>query len=218
MKHIGFFEKAEEGFRLVEATAGDIEDNSNVILYWLVSEKNGEIKDAKFQAFGEAELLESAEKACTSVIGKNYDQATRINSDNENVTNAIKVAAVQCRDIPLDETYVGNFLSKFPSKDHEYNHDWESLKFPQKMAVIEEVLDREIRPFVQMDGGNVEVVNLIDNEKKLVIAYRGACANCFSALGSTLSYIQQIISTKVHPEIIVEPELTDYFSGMESFR
>ena len=66
-----------------------------------------------------------------------------------------------------------------------------------------------------MDGGNVEVVNLIDDEKKLIIAYQGACANCFSALGSTLSYIQQIISTKVHPDIVVEPELTDYFSGME---
>jgi NifU-like protein len=213
MKHIGSIEKAEEKQRIIEARA---ESNDNVVLlYWLINEANGTIVDAKFQAFGPTELLEAAEKVCAGALNKNYDQATQIKIDNDLILNAIKTAALQCQDITLDKTYVGNFLSR-PSKDQEESvlPDWSALSFSQKMGFIEEVLDKEVRPFIKMDGGDIEVVNLVE-DKKLVIAYQGACAHCFSAMGSTLSYIQQIVSSKINPDLIVEPEMTDFFTKLD---
>jgi NifU-like protein len=56
-----------------------------------------------------------------------------------------------------------------------------------------------------LDAGGVTVVNLI-NDKELLISYQGACTSCYSSIGATLSYIQQVIRAKIHPDITVVPD------------
>ncbi len=80
------------------------------------------------------------------------------------------------------------------------------LSQEKKLAVIEAVLDEEVRPYVELDAGGIVVQQLID-DKELAIAYQGACTSCFSAIGTMLSTIQQIVQTKVHPELIVVPNM-----------
>lgn len=41
---------------------------------------------------------------------------------------------------------------------------------------VEEVL-KKVRPFLQIDGGDVEVLNIVDNEI-VKISLKGACKNC----------------------------------------
>lgn len=72
--------------------------------------------------------------------------------------------------------------------------------------VIEEVMKEEIRPYIELDGGGVEVINLLNN-REVIIAYEGSCTSCFSSTGATLSYIQQTLRAKVHPELIVIPNI-----------
>ncbi len=76
----------------------------------------------------------------------------------------------------------------------------------QKLAVIEKVLDEDVRPYIELDEGGIEVQALI-HDKELIIGYTGNCTSCYSSIGSTLSTIQQIVQSKVHPDLKVVPNL-----------
>lgn len=214
------------GMRSVEGRAGFIVDGNAVVIYWLIDETDGMIVDAKFQVFGQSPLIAAAEATCELVIGKNYDQARRIGADFIDkklrdkpevaafpeetyphlnlVVEALDDAAEKCLDIPLAETYV----TPVPQTDDGGGGypGWLSLSHEKKLAVIEEILNVEVRPYVELDAGGIEVQGLI-NDKELIIAYKGACTSCFSAIGATLSTIQQIVQTKVHPGIVVVPNM-----------
>jgi NFU1 iron-sulfur cluster scaffold homolog, mitochondrial len=68
---------------------------------------------------------------------------------------------------------------------------------------IEEILDRTIRPGLQGDGGDLEIVSFIDNE--LAIRYQGACGTCPSSTMGTLMAIQGILKDEFDPDIEVIP-------------
>ena len=56
---------------------------------------------------------------------------------------------------------------------------------------IEEILDRTIRPGLQADGGDIEVLELENDELKIL--YQGACGGCPSSMMGTLEAIQNIL-------------------------
>lgn len=56
---------------------------------------------------------------------------------------------------------------------------------------IEDILDRTIRPGLQADGGDLEVVSFKDN--KIEISYQGACGGCPSSYMGTLHAIENIL-------------------------
>ncbi len=69
---------------------------------------------------------------------------------------------------------------------------------------IEEILDRTIRPGLQVDGGDVEVMSFKENE--LRILYQGACGGCPSSSMGTLDAIQNILRNELsNDEIYVIP-------------
>jgi Fe-S cluster biogenesis protein NfuA len=72
-----------------------------------------------------------------------------------------------------------------------------------ELQKIEEILDRTIRPGLQGDGGDIEVLEYKDN--KLTIHYQGACGTCPSSTQGTLSAIEGILRDEFHPEIEVFP-------------
>lgn len=73
-----------------------------------------------------------------------------------------------------------------------------------ELRAIEEILDRTIRPGLQADGGDVEVVGFENNELKIV--YQGACGGCPSAAAGTLDAIQGILRNELQNEdLIVTP-------------
>lgn len=68
---------------------------------------------------------------------------------------------------------------------------------------INDILNQTIRPALQMDGGDVQVVNY--ENKNLQIFYQGACGSCPSATMGTLAAIQRILQDQFDPEITVSP-------------
>lgn len=72
-----------------------------------------------------------------------------------------------------------------------------------EMQKIEEILDRTIRPGLQGDGGDLEVVRFEEN--KLYVTYQGACGTCPSATSGTLMAIEGILRDEFNPEIEVIP-------------
>lgn len=66
---------------------------------------------------------------------------------------------------------------------------------------IEEILDRTIRPGLQGDGGDLEVISY--ENKLLSIRYEGACGTCPSSIAGTLQAIESILQSEFNPEIQV---------------
>lgn len=71
----------------------------------------------------------------------------------------------------------------------------------QKIAKIQEVIEKEIRPMLQQDGGDVELVDLDGN--RVIVALRGMCTSCPSA-SLTKGGIEAKLRELVHPDLFVE--------------
>ena len=74
----------------------------------------------------------------------------------------------------------------------------------QKIKLIEEVVDREIRPALQRDGGDVELVDVAGD--RVTIAFRGMCAGCQTSELTRRDFIQARLCECVAPEIVVVEE------------
>jgi NifU-like protein len=226
LRYVGFFtesQAAEKQMRLVTGREGKL------CFYWLVDESDGIIADAKFQAFGSIALIAAAEIMSELVLRKNYDQASRISADLidrhardrkevaafppechsalNQVLSAVDRAVQECLDIPFaadhyDATPIEADYGEIPGGIP----GWEQFPHAEKMRVIEEVIDKEIRPYIELDAGGVKVVSL-NEEKEVVISYEGSCTTCHSSTGSTLTAIQQILKARVHPTLFVTPQL-----------
>jgi NifU-like protein len=228
-RYVGKFKEEDakpRGFRLCIGREGEISEGHVLKLYLLVDENDGIIADAKFEAFGPTALIGAADIACELLIRKNYDQARRLSADlidkqardkSESaafpddvalylnlVLFAIEEAAMQCMDIPISDGYVATPVMSV-DEGGEYP-GWTELSQKQKISVIEEVITSDIRPYIELDAGGVQIVDLIDG-KELVISYQGSCTTCYSATGSTLSAIQQILRAKVSKDLFVTPKL-----------
>jgi NifU-like protein len=71
----------------------------------------------------------------------------------------------------------------------------------QKIALIQDVLEREIRPRLQADGGDLELLDIEGN--KVVIGLRAMCVSCPMG-GVTVQGIEAKLRELVSDDIIVE--------------
>lgn len=72
----------------------------------------------------------------------------------------------------------------------------------EKIRRIEKVLEEEIRPKLNMDGGSAE---LVDFDGKVVkIRLVGMCSGCAGAQGTLKNFIEKVIQEKVSADLTVE--------------
>jgi len=72
----------------------------------------------------------------------------------------------------------------------------------QKIRLIEETIAREIRPALQQDGGDLELIDVVGN--RVQVATRGACAVCKAAHLTLKDFVEVKLRELVWPEITVE--------------
>jgi Fe-S cluster biogenesis protein NfuA len=65
---------------------------------------------------------------------------------------------------------------------------------------INDILDEQVRPYLQGDGGDLYVVGLEGN--KLMVHYQGACGSCPSSISGTLAGIESLVR-QIEPEMEV---------------
>jgi len=75
-----------------------------------------------------------------------------------------------------------------------------SPKDQLRLEKINILLDEEVRPYLQHDGGDLHILGLDGNI--LRIHYQGACGTCPSAITGTLKGIEQMLKT-LEPDIQV---------------
>ncbi len=86
-------------------------------------------------------------------------------------------------------------------KQPERAQEKKKLTALQKIALIQEILEQEIRPRLQADGGDLELIDIDGN--RVVIALRKMCVECPMG-GITLQNIEEKLRELVDAKITVE--------------
>lgn len=71
----------------------------------------------------------------------------------------------------------------------------------QRMHLIEAVIDDEIRPMLQADGGDIRLEDIDGN--KVLVKFMGMCSNCPSSQITLQNVVQAKLQEKVDPDLIV---------------
>ncbi|MCC5634409.1 Fe-S cluster assembly protein NifU [Nostoc sp. CHAB 5844] len=72
----------------------------------------------------------------------------------------------------------------------------------QKIALIQKVLDEEVRPVLIADGGDVELYDIDGNTVKVIL--KGACGSCSSSTATLKVAIESRLRDRISKEIVVE--------------
>jgi NifU-like protein len=72
----------------------------------------------------------------------------------------------------------------------------------QKIKMIEETLEREIKPSLRHDGGDIELIDVIGD--RVLVATRGTCAVCKASEQTLKNFVEAKLRELVYPELVVE--------------
>jgi len=74
----------------------------------------------------------------------------------------------------------------------------------RKIKLIEETIEREIRPMLKKDSGDVELIDVVGD--RVIISFRGHCAQCRVAPVTMKEVVEAKLREFVSPELVVEEE------------
>lgn len=100
----------------------------------------------------------------------------------------------------LDE--IQAVLDSMSGERHEAAQPKKKMTMLQKIHLIEEVIEREIRPVLQRDGGNLELID-IDGDV-VYVKFRGACSSCPVSAVTLKDVVQTKLREVVSDDITVE--------------
>ena len=72
----------------------------------------------------------------------------------------------------------------------------------QKIKLIDETLEREVKPALKQDGGDIELIDVDGNT--VFVKLRGACASCSKSQVTLKGYVEAKLKELVAPELVVE--------------
>ncbi|WP_243440139.1 Fe-S cluster assembly protein NifU [Fundidesulfovibrio soli] len=72
----------------------------------------------------------------------------------------------------------------------------------QRMKLVNKVIEEEISPSLQQDGGNIELVDV--DGKRVLVQLRGACSSCKSSQLTLKQFVEKRLRETVEPDIVVE--------------
>lgn len=78
----------------------------------------------------------------------------------------------------------------------------EPLTNLQKIKLIDATLEREIKPALNQDGGDIELVDVDRN--RVLVKLRGTCASCNQSQITLKHYVETKLKDLVSPDLVVE--------------
>lgn len=148
---------------------------------------------------------------CFGVTDKEIERVVRENDLEtvEDVTNYCK-AGGGCRSCHSD---IEKIIAKVRSTSEQVAVAVEQSDAPdaprlltniQKIKLIEQTLNQQIRPALQADGGDLELIDIVGD--RVIIAFRGMCAHCNVAEFTMTEVVEKKLREFVSPNIIVEEQ------------
>jgi len=137
---------------------------------------------------------------CFGVTEKEIERAIRENrlKTIEEVTNYTKAGGGCGNCHPIIQEIIDRVLSGMSGSPVERP----KLSNIKKIKMIEETLEREIRPALKHDGGDIELVDVVGN--RVMVATRGACASCQASNQTLKNFVEAKLRELVSPELVVE--------------
>lgn len=72
----------------------------------------------------------------------------------------------------------------------------------QRMHKVQQVIDEEIRPRLQADGGDIELVDV--DGPRICVTLHGRCSQCRASEVTIRNLVEQMLRDHVEPDIVVE--------------
>jgi NifU-like protein len=82
------------------------------------------------------------------------------------------------------------------------NDAFAGLSIVQKVIKVQEVIDKEIKPLLEQDGGSIELFDVAENVIKVKL--KGRCATCPSAFVTLEHTVTEKLREFISPELTVE--------------
>lgn len=152
---------------------------------------------------GEREPVEAKEKIICQCFEVTEEKIRRVAIENhlttvEEVTNYTKAGGGCGSCIPqIEEILKDIWAIKIP----EMPKIKKRLTNLQKIALIQDIIEKEIRPRLQADGGDLELIDI--DGIRVIIALRAMCVECPMG-GVTVNNIQEKLRELVDENIVVE--------------
>jgi len=138
---------------------------------------------------------------CFGVTDMQIERAVRENhlTTIEQVTDYVKAGGGcgNCHDKiqEIIDTVLGKIVAPVKKKVA-------ALTNIQKIKLIEQTLEREIKPALNQDGGDIELIDVSGNIVQ--VRLRGTCATCKKSQITLKNYVEAKLRELVTPEIMVE--------------
>jgi len=137
---------------------------------------------------------------CFGVTDMEIERAIRENnlSTIEDVTDYVK-AGGGCESC---HEKIQEIIDSILGIDHPVKKKPMKLTNIQKIKLIEETLEREIKPALKKDGGDIELVD-VDGDT-VFVRLCGMCASCSKSQVTLKHYVETKLRELVSPELVVE--------------
>ena len=98
-------------------------------------------------------------------------------------------------------------MSEEIKEEEKPNIDFSKLTKEERVKAVDDVLDDKVRHMLAMDGGNMEIVDIKENDDsyEIYVRYLGACDGCASGSTGTLYAIESILTDEIDENIRVIP-------------
>lgn len=223
-------EADEKGLALVDCKEGSLK------VYIMFDPEADQVLETRFFTYGGPVFTALADLFCSKIQMKKIDEIEKISVEEleQELRDTPETRAIpeDAPEISQMQKLISDIVASYPAKKAlalatretmekihyrtqtaegraEADKEWESFSNEERIKRIENCLHEKVRGLLQGDGGDVEIIELVE-KNKLRIRYQGACAGCGSAMGGTLFYIEDQLRQNVYYNLTVEPEMPEY--------
>ena len=139
---------------------------------------------------------------CFGVTDTELEKVIRENDVQtlEDLTNDCKAGGGCGNCIPELENILKRVTEQIEAEKNKPVH--KPMTNLQKIHLIEDVIDREIRPALRQDGGDLELIDVDGN--KVQVRFRGACSGCAVSAVTLHDVVAARLKENVSEDIVVE--------------
>jgi len=189
-------------------------------IFWLVNPDEERVVNAKFFTYGGPDSVAIGEALSDMVIGASIQEAFSVSGEdviahlaasnyfpfnkeplisqiNDLISNMKQDHPLALAKLSLSEMKASNAKNAQNSTEDE---KWLKMSNSERIKLIEEAIDGQVRDALAVDGGGIDIVEVKD-DWNVYAEFQGACSSCSASIGSTFIVVENVIKSKVNERL-----------------